>query len=859
MHARTLTWGLAWLALAAGWTGDPASGAEPEETSLEERVDRYLQPYLDIGHLSGTLLIARNGDVVYEKSFGLANLEHDVANTPATRFCVGSINKPMTLVILTRLLEAEKLALTDELSRYLPGFPRGDEITVQDLAAHSAGIPHRVTEPLDEVRPQTPASMADLAARRELIFDPGTDSVYSSAGFSVLARVLELAGGRSYAELLDEHVLTPAGMADTSDAGTRAILERRAASYYFATGGLVNAPAGDISHLVGAGSVFSTPRDLLAMQRALLAGELGSKALEILVREGGNLRWNGLAAGYRAFADYDAATGVSVVVASNVTSGALDRIRSALPAIAAGEPVPAPAPIQARAVAVDRGLLESYQGAYELRPGRNLDLRVVDGRVLMNEWLLIPTSETTLFSPQDYAEIEVVLDEAGEVSRLDWTIGDQTYPLPRVGGTDSAGTSPSGAAVDAFVAPFVDLAMFDGTVAVDVGGEILYEKSFGLAQYEHGVRHASDTRFRIASISKTLTDAAFGVLIQRGVLTLETPLARYLPAFPSAESITIGQLLSHRSGIPHINRQPWGDGSTSFSLDELLERLADLPLDFEPGTDRSYSNGGYAVAAKVLEVAGGAAFDEVMRDLVFEPLGMNDTGHIADARRPIPAMATGYEPGARIGERRRSRFYAVETRPGGGSFYSTVGDLLRFARGVFRDGFIEPPLVKSVLGGGDGPFLSQGRSPGFVAKLLHDPERDVIVVSLANNYSVPADWAATIADLATGTVQASPWPELRRAEGAVAADDPRLGRYRSSRGGGELRIDRGPRGEMLLREPSEQTVGTALVGLDDGSFLQPFYFQRCEQAAETRVVTCRILSGDPRYTSEWTPIGEGAE
>lgn len=428
MRAKFTNCGLV-LALAA--FGLPLM-VEAQPEALEQRVDRYLEPYLEIGHLSGTLLIAREGEVVYEKSFGLADREHAVANTPGTKFCVGSINKPMTIVILARLLEAEKLALTDELGKFLPEFPRADEITVGDLLRHSAGIPHRVTGALDETRPQTPASMVELAAGKELIFDPGTDSVYSSAGFSVLARVLELAGGESYADLLAEHVLRPSGMTDTSDAGTRAIMERRAASYYFDTNGFVNAPPSDASYLVGAGSVFSTPRDLFSMQQALLAGKLGERAQELLVREGGGLRWNGLAMGYRAFADHHAESGVTVVLAGNVTSGALDKIRAAVPKIAAGEDVATPAPIRARATDVDLATLESYQGDYELRPGRNLELRVRNGRVMMGDWLLIPTSERTLFSPQDYAEIEVVVGENGEVERLDWKIGEEIYPLPKV-------------------------------------------------------------------------------------------------------------------------------------------------------------------------------------------------------------------------------------------------------------------------------------------------------------------------------------------------------------------------------------------------------------------------------------------
>ncbi len=859
MLAKVSTCGLAFLLSASAMAAEASTGTETESPSLEQRVDRYLQPYIDIGHLSGTLLIARNGNVLYERSFGLANREHRISNTPRTRFGIGSVNKPMTIVILARLLEEEKLALTDKLEKFLPEFPSAGEISVDDLLNHSSGIPHRVTDPLDETRPQTPQSMVELAARRELVFEPGADSVYSSAGFSVLARVLELAGGKPYAELLTNHVLGPTGMEDTSDAGTRAILERRASSYFFDTGGLLNAPPSDISYLVGAGSVFSTPRDLLAMQRALLAGKLGKRAQEALVRESGNLSWNGLANGYRAFADYDSATGVSVVVASNLTSGALDKIRAALPKIAVGEEVPTPAPIKATAADVDPGILESYQGAYELRPGRNLELSVVDGRVQMNDWLLIPTSETTLFSPQDYAEIEMVFDESGEVTRLDWTTGGRTYPLPKVGPPPSTGSIGGTGAVDSFIAPFTDLAMFDGTVVVDFGGKILYERSLGFANYEHGVRHDSDTKFRIASVSKTLTDAAVAVLIQRGVLSLETPVAQYLPAFPAAEEITIGHLLNHQSGIAHTNDQPWGDGATSFSLDEHVRRLAALPLDFEPGTDRSYSNGAYAVAAKILEIAGSGSFDEVMRDLVFEPLGMHDTGHIADARLPIPGMATGYEPGPRPGERRHSRFYAVETRPGGGSLYSTAGDLLRFARGVFREGFLDERLLRTVLGADESPFLAQGRSPGFVAKLLYDQERDVIVVSLANNYAVAADWAATIADLATGAVTESPWPEIRQAAEPVAANDSRLGRYRDSRGGAALRVERNEHGEMVLIETSEGTVAAGLVPLDDGAFLRPIYFQRCEQEAHTRVVTCRILSGDPRYTSEWMRVSEGEE
>ena len=232
---------------------------------------------------------------------------------------------------------------------------------------------------------------------------------------------------------------------------------------------------------------------------------------------------------------------------------------------------------------------------------------------------------------------------------------------------------------------------------------------------------------------------------------------------------------------------------------------------------------------------------------------MNDTAHISDARTPIQGMATGYEPGAFPGERRHSRFYAVETRPGGGSFYSTARDLLAFMRAVFRDDFVRPELRRSVLGDDDAYFLSQGRSPGFVAKLLYDPELDLIVVSVANSYAVPADWARSLADLATGRATAGLWGELRPAEPTVGADDPRLGRY--SRRGGEAVIERSPRGAMVIEDRRAEST-TAFVPLVDGSFLLPAYFQRCERSEEDGVITCRMLSGEERYTTEYIPVAE---
>ena len=100
----------------------------------------------------------------------------------------------------------------------------------------------------------------------------------------------------------------------------------------------------------------------------------------------------------------------------------------------AGEDVPAPVIPSYEPVKVSVETLASYSGIYQLRPGSDLTMRVVDGDLMVNAWTLVPTGERVFFSPQDYAVVEVVVNDDGVPLRLDWKIGDNTYPCPRVAG-----------------------------------------------------------------------------------------------------------------------------------------------------------------------------------------------------------------------------------------------------------------------------------------------------------------------------------------------------------------------------------------------------------------------------------------
>ena len=327
----------------------------------------------------------------------------------------------MTIVIAARLIERGALALEDPLSKFVPDFPNGDAITVDHLLNHRAGIPHRVTTAIEETVPTTAAEMTARAAAAEPLFAPGETSVYSSGGYSVLARVLEVASGKTYAELIQQELCEPAELEHTVHATSLELVPNRAQSYVLAKNGLRNTPLKDFSFLVGAGSVYSTAGDLFRMTRAALNGDYGASAKMAITRGGSNVSTNGATSGFRAFIDFDASTELTVVFTGNVPTGVNDRIRALLPQILEGEEPVLPPPPTIKSVELSDAELARYVGDYTMRESRDLGVTVSDGMLLIGDWLLIPTGKDTFFSAQDYAVVRGVVDDEGRVTGLEWS------------------------------------------------------------------------------------------------------------------------------------------------------------------------------------------------------------------------------------------------------------------------------------------------------------------------------------------------------------------------------------------------------------------------------------------------------
>ena len=252
---------------------------------------------------------------------------------------------------------------------------------------------------------------------------------------------------------------------------------------------------------------------------------------------------------------------------------------------------------------------------------------------------------------------------------------------------------------------------FSGVVALVRGDTRVFERAYGMADREAGVRNGLDTRFNLGSINKAFTAIAIRQLARAGKLSLNDRLIQHLPDYANrdvAERVTIAQLLEHKSGIGgNIFAAPAGGSRNDLrATADFMALFAHEPLQFQPGDRQQYSNAGYVVLGAVIERLSGVSYYDFVRANVFQPAGMTSTGSYSRDSLP-PNTAVGYTRGGPGSERRAPLRPNTETLPGRGSSagggYSTALDLFRFARAL-REGRIAegPPGGMGVAGGAPG-------------------------------------------------------------------------------------------------------------------------------------------------------------
>ena len=239
---------------------------------------------------------------------------------------------------------------------------------------------------------------------------------------------------------------------------------------------------------------------------------------------------------------------------------------------------------------------------------------------------------------------------------------------------------------DRYILSEVASHFFRGSVLVGIDGKIVFEKAYGIGEEEWGANNSVHTKFRIASLSKQFTAACILLLQERGRLNVHDPISRYLSGLPVGwQSISVHQLLTHTSGVPDYTRSPeFGRiKRTGATPQQMIDLVADKPLDFTPGTNWSYSNTGYILLGMIIERISGLSYNEFLKKNILDPLGMSDSGYDRETDI-IKERASGYEE--KDGRLENADFFDMSVPYAAGGIYSTVEDMFRWNEALAEKG-----------------------------------------------------------------------------------------------------------------------------------------------------------------------------
>ncbi|HKQ78536.1 MAG TPA: serine hydrolase domain-containing protein [Blastocatellia bacterium] len=257
--------------------------------------------------------------------------------------------------------------------------------------------------------------------------------------------------------------------------------------------------------------------------------------------------------------------------------------------------------------------------------------------------------------------------------------------------------------LDAFISKLAGADVFSGAALLARDGKVIYKNAFGIANKDFNAPNRVDTKFNLGSMNKMFTSVAIAQLVERGKLSFDDPLSKFLPEFPSkeaAEKIKIKHLLCHTAGLgSYFNSKFMESSRARFrTTNDFLELAKDEKLAFEPGTRWSYSNTGMLVLGAVIEKATGQSYYDYIRENIYKPAGMINSD-CYDLDRVNSNLAVGYEKDyTEDGVRFRNNIFSHVIRGGAaGGGYSTVEDLMRFDVALRSNKLVGAEYVKLLL------------------------------------------------------------------------------------------------------------------------------------------------------------------
>lgn len=404
---------------------------------IPAKLDRYVQKFVDQNLFSGAVLVAEKGKMLLCKAYGMANLEHGVFNKPDTKFNIESITKSFTALAIMKLQELDLLSVQDNLSKYIPDYPHGTTITIHHLLSQTSGIKNSAFGP--DYKKESKQSYS-LEQRIALFkdhpqeFAPGEKFDYGDNNYVLLSYIIEKVSGQSYEKFLQKYIFEPLDMRTSGCTDYKRIIKHRAAGYTFDKyDELVNGDYIDKSFEAGAGTVYSTVRDMYRLDKALYSNKiLSQKSLNAMFtphNESYGYGWvikqtpygkvvSHSGGGFDGFSSYfhrNIHKKICIIILNNIQDMPVIHIAENLERIVLGKS-PEQSTKKPIEISMNPAIYDQYVGSYRDKSERwNFVVSTENNRLLIEinglGFTLHPASETEFFLKNRFERISFIKDE----------------------------------------------------------------------------------------------------------------------------------------------------------------------------------------------------------------------------------------------------------------------------------------------------------------------------------------------------------------------------------------------------------------------------------------------------------------
>ena len=457
------------LVLLMTFTSCPASSGDEQE-ALTAKVDELFAKWDKWDSPGAALAVVKDGEIIYKRGYGSAQLEYNIPITPSTIFHVASVSKQFTAFAINLLADEGKLSLDDDIRKHLPELNDfGEKITIRHLIHHTSGLRDQwellamAGWRLDDVITKEHI-MKIIRNQRELNFEPGDEYLYCNSGYTLMAEIVERASGQTFREFTQERIFKPLGMSNTHfHDDHEMIVKNRAYSYApQENGGFRNSVLSYAN--VGATSLFTTVEDLAKWIANFEDGRVGGATLvermkqRFTLNSGNEIPYarglvideyrglktvghSGGDAGFRSHLVHFPEQRFGVVILSNLSNLGPGQLAYRVADIYLADQLePQESESEEKrppAVEVDTEILDACVGRYELIIGLVLDITREDDKLFaqpigQGKSKLIPVSETTFYSETTGAKIIFYRNDDGVADRISIHPGGQDIPGQRI-------------------------------------------------------------------------------------------------------------------------------------------------------------------------------------------------------------------------------------------------------------------------------------------------------------------------------------------------------------------------------------------------------------------------------------------